>query len=310
MKRPYDQYMSSQTRNGIASSLIVTPTEIIWSSVTEFLLARFPHLDPDALTRKIEQGRVYYDDGTPVPVDAPLIPHQRFWYFREIENEPAIPFEYEVLFEDDNILVIDKPHFLSTTPVGRSLKETVTTRLRKRTGNMAITPAHRLDRATAGVLLLTKKPELRRAYQDLFEYRKAEKTYHALCHANPALAAEFSVRLHLQPNRQDIFVSVVDAPPNSHTDVRRLRTVGPYQLYELKPSSGRKHQLRCQMAHLGAGIVNDIWYPEPQPDSPDDFSRPLQLLARSLAFTDPVSGQYLSFTSRRELSMVSAPDSV
>lgn len=303
MKRPDHLYMSSQTQDGIASSLLMTPTQIPWSSVTEFFLARFPHLNADALTRKIQNGNVYYDDGTPVPVDAPLIPGQRFWYFREIENETVIPFDYDILYEDDDILVIDKPHFLSTTPVGKSLKHTVTTRLRKRTGNMAITPAHRLDRATAGVLLLTKKRELREPYQSLFERREVEKVYHAVCHHNPRLQARFRIDLHLQANPENMFVSVLDKPANSHTDVHRISPAGEHDLYELRPTTGRKHQLRCQMAHLGAGIVNDVWYPIAQPDGPDDFSAPLQLLAHSLTFNDPLSGKRRSFTSRRRLDL-------
>ncbi|EAR08756.1 pseudouridine synthase [Reinekea blandensis] len=309
MKRPDHLYMSSQTLHGVASSLLVTPTEIPWQTVTEFFVARFPHLNPQALAAKIAAGRVYYDDGSPVPVDAPLIPGQRFWYFRENPNEPDIPFDADILYEDEQILVVDKPHFLSTTPVGQFMKHTVTTRLRNRTGNMAITPAHRLDRATAGVLLLTKQRAVREAYQSLFLRREVEKTYHALCHPNPELPEQFEINLHLKENTDNMFVRVLDAPPNSHTSAKRLARHSTGDLYELRPSSGRKHQLRCQMAHLGAGIVNDIWYPVAQDPSPDDFSRPLQLLAKKLAFIDPFSGQRREFVSRKQLTEIDTDES-
>ncbi|MEJ2042448.1 MAG: pseudouridine synthase [Reinekea sp.] len=295
--------MEAQTRNGISSSLVVTPTEIRWPSVLAFLIDRFPHLDPTALTHKMRSGKIYYDDGSPVPVDATCIAGQRLWYFREIENETVIPFDFEILHEDEHLLVIDKPHFLSTTPVGNFLRETVVTRLRKQTGNMEITPAHRLDRSTAGILMLTKHKAAREKYQSLFARRDTQKIYHAICHRNALLPEQFDIRLRLQENQHNIFVSVVQGEPNSETSVKLLHSNTQYSLYQLKPVSGRKHQLRVHLANQGAGIVNDNWYPIPQPEGPDDFNNPLQLLAVSLAFIDPFSGQRREFQTRRSLSV-------
>lgn len=293
--------MAAQTRDGIASSFVVMPTQIEWASILEFLILRFHHLDPNALKRKVDAGQIFFDDGQPVPAEAKCIAGQRLWYFREIENEAIIPFEIEVLFEDEHLIVIDKPHFLSTTPVGKSLRETVVTRLRKQTGNMEITPAHRLDRATAGVLMLTKHKRVREAYQSLFARRDTEKTYQAVCHHNSTLPSRFEISLRLEENKHDMFVSVVEGEPNSQTLVNRLHHDDHYSIYQLKPITGKKHQLRVHMSHHHAGIVNDIWYPVAKEDGPDDFSKPLQLLATSLAFEDPFSGQLREFNTRQHL---------
>ncbi len=294
--------MESQILNGIASSFIVTPTEIFWNSVESFLLASFPHLDPAKFQQRVHDGRIYYDDGSSVKLNATCIAGQRLWYFREIENEVKIPFDYEVLHEDEHIIVVDKPHFLSTTPVGNFLHETVVTRMRKRTGNMQITPAHRLDRSTAGVLMLTKHKGAREKYQSLFARRDTDKTYHAICQQNASLQTSFDIALRIKPNDNDMFVSVSPGKPNSHTKVRQLQSNNKLSLYELKPVSGKKHQLRVHMSHYGAAIVNDNWYPIAEPESPDHFNKPLQLLAVSLAFTDPFSGQIREFRTKRQLA--------
>lgn len=302
MKRP-NVLMSHQTRDGMTSSFVVTPTEIHWKTVRDFLLFRFPHLDPEALTERIENGQIFYDDGSPVPAEAPLIAHQRFWYFRENPAEPVIPFEYDILFEDENIIVIDKPHFLSTTPVGNFLKQTVVTRLRHQTGNMDIAPAHRLDRATAGVLLLTKQKSAREPYQQLFQQRKVQKTYHAICHKNDSLEDSFSIHAHMIENPKSLFMSIEQDEPNSFTDVKRLSSSDELSFYELRPITGKKHQLRCHMAHVGASIVNDVWYPHAMRQAPDDFEKPLQLLAHELSFVDPLSGEEREFRTQRTLSL-------
>ena len=293
--------MATQTQQGIAASLVVMPTEIRWPTVLDFMIERFPHLGPDVLRRKMAAGHIYYDDGQSVPALAQCIAGQRLWYFREIANEVMIPFEFDILHEDEHLIVIDKPHFLSTTPVGNFLHETVVTRLRKQTGNMAITPAHRLDRATAGVLMLTKHKAAREPYQSLFARRDTEKTYHAICRYNASLPKHFSVHLRLIENPDDIFVSVVEGQPNSHTQVTLLAREDDLAYYQLNPSSGRKHQLRAHMAHHNASIVHDNWYPIAEPERPDRFHQPLQLLAKSLTFHDPFTGKLREFSSRRSL---------
>jgi tRNA pseudouridine32 synthase/23S rRNA pseudouridine746 synthase len=302
MKRP-DVFMSHQTRNGMTSSFVVTPTEIHWQTVTEFLLYRFPHLNPTALKNRIESGQIFYDDGSIVPADAPLTAHQRFWYFRENPAEPQIPFNYDILFEDENIIVVDKPHFLSTTPVGNFLKETVVTRLRHQTSNMDIAPAHRLDRATAGVLLLTKHKAAREPYQLLFQQRQVQKTYHAICHRNNQLNDEFSINVHMLEDQKSLFMRIEADNPNSFTDVTRLSQTEDFTFYQLKPITGKKHQLRCHMAHVNAGIVNDAWYPNAKRMAPDDFKNPLQLLAYELSFNDPFTQELRRFRTQRTLSL-------
>lgn len=293
--------MSAKIVDGLAPSFVVTPTELRWSKVKDFLVERFPHLPEAALLKRLSDGQIYYDDGQSVQFDAPCIRGQRLWYYREINNERPIPFDYDILFEDENIIVVDKPHFLSTTPVGNHLKETVVTRLRKRTGNMAIAPAHRLDRFTAGVLLLTKKADVREKYQHLFQERKVRKTYEAICHHHTNIADEFTLSLRMMAIEGSIFMKVASGKANSHTLVRVLKKSSRYLYLELKPVTGKKHQLRLHCSHIGNAIVNDPWYPVAHPEQPDDFSKPLQLLSKTLTFTDPITNHEHCFSSKRKL---------
>jgi len=229
---------------------------------------------------------------------------QRIWYYREVHNELPIPFEMPILFEDDNIIVVDKPHFLATSPAGRSLHETALVRLRAATNNLDITAAHRLDRATAGVLLFTKRAELRRPYQQLFEQRQTQKTYHAVCACQPQLAAQFNIELRLALNEHNPLMSVVDGAPNSQTQVTLLAKTDSYAHYQLLPHTGKQHQLRVHMAHIGAGIINDHWYPAGLLRQDDNFAEPLQLLAKRLEFIDPITGAKQCFESNQQLSYV------
>lgn len=86
----------------------------------------------------------------------------------------------DVLYEDERIIVVDKPHFLATMPRGMWYRQTALIRLRERLGEPDITPAHRLDRMTAGVLVFVRDPACRGAYQMLFQNRQAVKVYECL----------------------------------------------------------------------------------------------------------------------------------
>jgi tRNA pseudouridine32 synthase/23S rRNA pseudouridine746 synthase len=90
--------------------------------------------------------------------------------------------------------------------------------------------------------------------------------------------------------------------PNSETRVELIEQRGALAHYRLHPHTGRKHQLRLHMASLGVPILNDAFYPVALPCKGDDFSKPLQLLARRIAFEDPLTGAARSFESRRVLA--------
>lgn len=223
------------------------------------------------------------------------------WTYRTPEPEIEVPFRIEVLHRDDRLVVVDKPHFLATTPRAAHVTETALVRLRRDLGLDDLAPAHRLDRLTAGVLVFTVDPRYRSAYQDLFAARRVDKTYLAVAPAPPGTPEVRERSSRIVKTRGVLQAVEVDGEADAHTRITLLETRDGLGHYRLEPTTGRTHQLRVHMNALGTPITGDDLYPDIRDVSPDDFSRPLQLLAESLAFTDPVSGQRREFTTRRAL---------
>lgn len=226
----------------------------------------------------------------------------RLYYYREVESEPAIPFEETVLHRDEHLLVVDKPRFLPVVPAGRFLQETLLARLKRRLGLELLVPIHRLDRETAGLVLFSTRPETRAAYHALFERREVRKTYLALAPWRPELSFPLVRRSRLVEGEPFFRMRETAGEPSAETRIDVLEVRGDDALYRLTPLTGRKHQLRVHMAALGIPIYDDRLYPGPADIAPDDHSRPLRLLAQTLAFADPLTGAPRSFTSRRALS--------
>ncbi|TDQ40253.1 tRNA pseudouridine32 synthase/23S rRNA pseudouridine746 synthase [Thiopseudomonas denitrificans] len=268
----------------------------------EFLCQRFPRIGPGIWRKRLLQGRVLDARHQPLPVDAGCHGGQVIYYFRELEHEPQVPFREDILFENEHLVVVDKPHFLATAPVGNYVEQTVLHRLQQRLQLPELTPVHRLDRLTAGVLLLCKQPHERDTYQALFRRQQVDKVYEALAAPLPQLQFPHLRRSRIISDDVHFFRSrEVAGEANSETRIEVLARYRHHWHYRLLPLSGRKHQLRVHLSALGAPIVGDDFYPQPLRRAADDFSRPLQLLARSLAFTDPLTGAEMLFASRRDL---------
>lgn len=287
-------------RDGVAASCLVLPAGP-WPDLLAFLQARFPHVAA-SWAQRLAAGQLWDDGGQPLPSPAPYRAGQRIWYFRQVAGEVTVPFEAPILFRDDRLLVVDKPHFLACMPGGRHLQQTVLTRLRQLPGLAAVSPIHRLDRETAGVLVFCVDPAWRGAYQRLFEQQQVSKEYEAIAPWPPVQPLPLDYTCRLQERAGEFVMSVVPGEPNSHTRISLIRQQGGWAHYRLQPSSGKKHQLRAHMAALGVPIRHDPWYPVFRHDkADDDFSQPLALLARSIAFTDPVDGRPRHFCSQRQL---------
>lgn len=294
--------MHIPTRRGVGPTCVFLPAGP-WPTVLDFLAERMPHISRDTWADRLRSQSILNAEAQPVLLAQPYTPYTRLYYYRHIDEEPQLPEQASILFEDDHLLVADKPHFMPVTPGGRYVQQSLLVQMKNLTGHDDLTPLHRIDRETAGLVLLGKRRADRDAYHSLFRQQHIHKTYHAvaLFRADLTLPRTHTSRLVAgQP-----FFRMQEAPgkANSETRISLLRTDGYRALYQLEPISGKRHQLRVHMLALGLPLEGDSLYPEvlDRPNAPDDVSKALQLLAQSIIFTDPVTGVKRAFESQRAL---------
>lgn len=275
------------------------------ADIYHFLCQKFPHILPDEWQRRFDDGLVIWDDGRRVDANSPYCHGRHIYYYRFLENETIVPFEHEIIFENREFMVVDKPHFLTVTPSGNYVRQTLLTRLKCKTNISTLSPIHRLDRETAGLILISKNSETRGIYQSLFKKQTIKKVYHAIAPVHFGLAFPLDVNLCMERGEPFYTMAVVDGVPNSHTRIHRLQVHDGWAKYELYPTTGKLHQLRVHLNHLGIPIKNDPYYPSICHKEQGDFASPLQLLAYSLSFVDPITKQQMSFRSNRTLDLVS-----
>ena len=271
-----------------------------WRSLLDGLCDVLPGVDRATWLARLQQGKVLFQ-GQPLAVDSLYREGMRVEYFREVANEREIPFAVEILHHDEHLLVVDKPHFLAVAPAGQWVEQTVLRRLQRQLQLPELVPLHRLDRLTAGVMLLSCQRSSRDAYLSLFRQQRMHKVYEAVAGPLPGLAWPYQAAHCLQPGEPFFRMQAVSGPANAWTTLQVLERGSAYWRYRLQPQTGRKHQLRVQMAALGAPLRHDPLYPQLQAHDADDFTQPLQLLARSLHFDDPLSGLPRHFLSQRQL---------
>jgi tRNA pseudouridine32 synthase/23S rRNA pseudouridine746 synthase len=272
-----------------------------WTTVVDALCDRFVAIDRAQWLDRIARGRVLDGQGAAVTPQTPYRAGMRIHYYREVADEAPIPFIEAVLHVDEHLVVADKPHFLPVTPAGGFVEQTLLRRLIRRLDNPELVPLHRIDRATAGLVLFSACRSSRAAYQALFRERRIDKRYEALAPGLPALAFPLQRRSRIVAGEPFFRMRESDGTANSETRIEPIERGGDYWRYALFPLTGRKHQLRLHMAALGAPIVGDGLYPELAEQAADDYRRPLKLLAQGLAFIDPLSGQPRRFESRLAL---------
>lgn len=298
-------------RDGVSPSCLALPRlrEVPWPSLLDYLAQRLPRVGRAEWQQRLAQGLVVGEDGQPLAPDAPYANGARVYYWRDLPQEQAIPFEATVLFEDDHLVVADKPHFLPVTPGGRYVKETLLVRLKAQLHCPDLSPLHRIDRETAGLVLLSKRPQDRDAYQSLFRERRVDKTYEAIAPWRADIQLPLTRTSHILEDEQAFYRMREARPdeglaPNSETHITLTERRGHWAVYTLQPISGKRHQLRVHMWGLGLPLLGDQFYPTVRraPGEAEDFVEPLRLLAKSIAFTDPVTGEARRFTSERSLS--------
>lgn len=280
-----------------------------WETILDFLTERFPDVAASTWVARMAKGELVDETGLRLNSGSAYRVGACVFYYRELEWEKRIPFDEHVLYQDEHILVVDKPHFLPVIPAGRFLQETLLVRLKKQLQLEQLVPIHRLDRETAGVVLFSLNAATRGHYAGLFRRRKVEKVYEALAPFLPDLTLPLTRRSRIVRGEPFFRTREIEGEPNSETYIEVLENRGAVMSgmtrYQLKPLTGRKHQLRVHLSALGIPIMNDRLYPEMSLakglDHEDDFSNPLKLLAKSISFRDPLSGQEHYFESVRKV---------
>jgi len=267
-------------------------------TVFEYLLIKFPYIDANIWQQRIQHGKVHYHDGSLIDMQSPFQSQQRIYYYREVEGESIIPFKEAILFQNQHILIAYKPHFLPVTPGGGFVNECLQTRLRRHTGLDSLQALHRLDRVTAGLVMFSVNPDSRSLYHKLFEKQAVHKTYQAIANISKDVdltGREWEVKNRLEASEPRFTMCITKGKANSHSIIKCTQQTTQQALFELSPITGKTHQLRVHMQSLGWPILNDKYYPHLQPLSADNYSAPLQLLAKELKFIDPITQQLRHF---------------
>lgn len=293
---------------GVSASRVYLPADQTYANLLEFFTSQFPHIDPSEWAARFSEGLIRTIDDQPLLSSDAYRPNTHLIYFRRLAREPEIPYEEEILYQDEHILVADKPHFLPVTPSGLYLHQTLLNRLKKKTGIQTLSPIHRIDRDTAGLVIFSVNPNERAHYQNLFRDRAVTKVYEAIAPYSTELETKLPLtyRSRLEESEHFLQMQEVEGEVNTDTLIELLEVSGPWARYRLSPGSGKKHQLRCHLNALGAPIQHDQIYPvlTPYQEYELDFSKPLQLLAQQIAFKDPITTESRSFSSKRQLLLL------
>ncbi len=295
-------------RDGVSPSCVALPSTGVpspWPQVIDFLSQRLPAVSRDDWLARMGRGEVVDEQGQAVPPQAPYRGGQRVYYWRSLPDEPRVPFEAQVLFQDEHLLVADKPHFLPVIPTGRFVRETLLVRLKQSTGIDTLSPLHRIDRETAGLVVFSVRPQDRGAYQALFRERQVDKVYEAMAATPTDWSGPRVYRSRMEEDPLAFFrMREVPGEANSQTSIDLMERHGPWARYRLEPLTGKRHQLRVHMNALGLPIIGDQFYPVVRrgPDETEEQTNPLRLLAKAIAFNDPVTGAKRCFSSDLRLS--------
>ncbi len=304
-RSPHSASITAQ--QGVSASCVTLPALKTppWATVLDFLQHRMPAVPRADWSHRLAQGKVLSENGEALAPDAPYVGGTRVYYYRDVPDEAPIPFEETVLFQDAHLVVADKPHFLPVTPGGRYVRQTLLVRLQQRLGTPRLAPLHRIDRETAGLVLFAVNPNERGAYHALFSERTMHKTYEAIATHRAEMHFPLTRRSRIEEDPKRFFRMVeTSGAPNSETRIEQIEVRGAQARYRLSPVTGKRHQLRVHMSAIGVPIQGDQLYPQVLrgPDDAEDFAQPLQLLARGMTFTDPVTGMERCFESQQALA--------
>lgn len=297
-----------QTPSGISPSKVFLPQqEERFALLLDFLAHQFPLVTKDEWGSRFHDGLISNDEGVALDIRAPYEGGHFVYYFKRLAFEELIPFQEEIIYEDDHLLIADKPHFLPVTPGGHYIEQTLLTRVKRSTGIDTLSPIHRIDRETAGLVAFSKKVEDRNAYQALFREKAVTKVYEAIAAYREDISLKFPIHHCSRIEESENFMQMheVEGDPNSDSSIDLLEVKESWARYRLQLGTGKKHQLRVHMSALGLPIKNDQIYPVLQAHVAvnKDYTKPLQLLAKELTFEDPVTHMQHQFFSHQALHL-------
>ena len=319
-------------RNGVSPSRVFCPAladlpaTLQPQTLYDFLCDKFPHISPATWQMRFEKGDICNTLGEKLGLDAPYIARQTVQYYRELPAEKALPYLETILYADEYIVVADKPHFLPVIPSGQYVQETLLVRLKRKLNLPELSPIHRIDRDTAGVVVFCVQKKYRAAYHALFRLGQVQKIYVAIASTlgeaqktKLAFSLPFKIENWLEDDESFMQMRVklddaggeVDNDGKSQIAMTHIVDMQPLpedpslSRYTLQPKTGKRHQLRVHMMHIGIPILGDQIYPvlRIERDIATGNHAPLQLLAKSIAFTDPITKENRQFDSARSLSI-------
>lgn len=285
------------------SIVTLLPSKQPYPLIIDFLTKRFPNIEKEIWEKRILDGKILDESGKKITFSTKYIPGQRLQYFREIPNEPLIPYKEKIIFENAHYIIVDKPHFLPVIPSGPYVNECLLNRLKNSTGNINLTPINRIDRETAGLVMFSSNVSTRGLYNSLFEKRKVTKTYEAITDykISPGVS-EFMIKNRIIKGEPWFRMRCEEGKVNAITKINLIKMNNKFAHFKLEPVTGKKHQLRLHLSSMGYKIINDRYYPQLQDKKDTDFSKQLQLLAKEITFIDPLNTKLKTFSSNLTLS--------
>lgn len=244
-----------------------------------FLKEKYRRLSREYLQKSIKEGSVTLNKRPSKPAQV-LRVRDKVYVMSTKGEEPEVDFDYKVLYEDEDLLVVDKPGNLPVHPSGRYFFHTLLTQLRVENGNEVDQKkefylVHRIDRETSGVLAIGKTKEAAASLVSQFEKRATDKEYIAIVKGNVEKdsfeidaplsrdpRSEIKLKMHvveMGADGQPLYVPKSEVL-HARTAVEVVERLGRYTIVRCKPHTGRQHQIRVHLFHVGHPIVGDKLY--------------------------------------------------
>jgi 23S rRNA pseudouridine1911/1915/1917 synthase len=241
---------------------ILVPPECGGWRLDHFLKRRIGRLSRTRI-QSIIDDQIYFSDGRRARPSSPVRAGEVIQLRRPPPIEPDVPRRFEILYQDDSVMCIDKPAGLPMHTTAKFWRNTLTSLLRERYPNEQMEIAHRIDRETSGVLLIARDRGAASRLTQAFARRDVDKTYLALVKGSPPDAGRIDVSLGLLDTPSHVMMGPVPIEAGGLPAVTRfrvLRRFAGHALCEARPETGRQHQIRAHFAHLGHPILGDKLY--------------------------------------------------